>query len=87
MAPPPTVLPYKDLKPFLEDPASERHWDDLYRTAWFQLREGEALRTAWFDDARSLREKSSWCNESITCADTPPGAWAWKTRILGERGE
>ncbi len=50
-------LAYKDLKPFLEDPASERHWDDLSRTSWFQLREGETLRTAWFDDARSLREK------------------------------
>ena len=50
-------LAYKDLKRFLEDPASERHWDDLSRTTWFQLREGETLRTAWFDDARSLREK------------------------------
>jgi spore germination protein YaaH len=50
-------LTYKDLMHFLEDPGSERHWDDLSRTAWFQLREGEALRTAWFDDARSLREK------------------------------
>ena len=50
-------LAYKDLKQFLEDPASERHWDDLSRTTWFQLREGETLRTAWFDDARSLREK------------------------------
>jgi len=50
-------LAYKDLEHFLEDPASERHWDDLSRTAWFQLREGETLRTAWFDDARSLRQK------------------------------
>ena len=50
-------LAYKDLKHFLEDPASDRHWDDLLRTTWFQLREGETLRTAWFDDARSLREK------------------------------
>jgi len=50
-------LAYKDLKPFLEDPGSERHWDDLARTTWFQLREGETLRTAWFDDAPSLREK------------------------------
>jgi len=50
-------LAYKDLKPFLEDPASDRHWDDFSRTSWFQLREGETLRTAWFDDARSLREK------------------------------
>ncbi|MGD1100793.1 MAG: glycosyl hydrolase family 18 protein [Terriglobia bacterium] len=50
-------LAYKDLKQFLEDPASDRHWDDLLRTTWFQLREGETLRTAWFDDARSLREK------------------------------
>jgi spore germination protein YaaH len=50
-------LAYKDLKPFFEDPASERHWDDLWRTTWFVLREGETLRTAWFDDARSLREK------------------------------
>jgi len=50
-------LTYKDLRPFLEDPASQRHWDDLTRTTWFQLRAGETLRTAWFDDARSLREK------------------------------
>jgi len=50
-------LAYKDLKHFLENPASERHWDDLSRTSWFQLREGDTLRTAWFDDARSLREK------------------------------
>jgi len=50
-------LAYKDLNPFLADPASERHWDDLSRTTWFQWREGETLRTAWFDDARSLREK------------------------------
>jgi spore germination protein YaaH len=50
-------LAYKDLNPFLADPASERHWDDLSRTAWFQWREGDTLRTAWFDDARSLREK------------------------------
>ncbi|HMD85435.1 MAG TPA: glycosyl hydrolase family 18 protein [Terriglobia bacterium] len=50
-------LAYKDLEHFLEDPASERHWDDILRTTWLQLREGETLRTAWFDDARSLREK------------------------------
>jgi len=50
-------LAYKDLKSFLEDPASERHWGELARTTWFQLRDGETLRTAWFDDARSLREK------------------------------
>ncbi|MGO8814563.1 MAG: glycosyl hydrolase family 18 protein [Terriglobia bacterium] len=50
-------LAYKDLKPFLEDPASERHWDDLWRTTCFVLPEGETQRTAWFDDARSLREK------------------------------
>lgn len=50
-------LAYKDLKPFLDDPASERHWDDLWRTTWFVLRDGDTLRTAWFDDARSLREK------------------------------
>jgi spore germination protein YaaH len=50
-------LAYKDLKPFLEDPGSERHWDDLSRTTWFQLLEGDILRIAWFDDARSLREK------------------------------
>jgi spore germination protein YaaH len=50
-------LAYKDLGHFLEDPTIERHWDDLLRTAWFQLREGETLRTVWFDDARSLREK------------------------------
>ncbi len=50
-------LAYKDLKPFLDSPGSEQHWDDTARTAWFQLREGGTLRTAWFDDARSLREK------------------------------
>jgi spore germination protein YaaH len=50
-------LAYKDLKPFLEDLASDRHWDDLARASWFQLREGDVLRTAWFDDAHSLREK------------------------------
>ncbi len=50
-------LAYKDLKPFLDSPDCEQHWDDLSRTAWFQLREGRTLRTAWFDDARSLREK------------------------------
>jgi spore germination protein YaaH len=50
-------LAYKDLKRFLEDPASDRQWDDLSRTTWFQLHEDEMLRTAWFDDARSLREK------------------------------
>ena len=51
-----TASAYKDLKDYLEDPASD-HWDDLFRTTWFQLRDGETLRTAWFDDARSLREK------------------------------
>jgi spore germination protein YaaH len=50
-------LTYTDLRPFLEDPASQRHWDDLTRTTWFQLRAGETVRTAWFDDARSLHEK------------------------------
>ena len=50
-------LAYKDLKQFLKDPASERHWDDFARTTWFQLRDGDTVRTAWFDDARSLREK------------------------------
>jgi len=50
-------LAYKDLKHYLEDPGSDRYWDDLFRTAWFQMREGDTLRTAWFDDARSLREK------------------------------
>jgi spore germination protein YaaH len=50
-------LAYKDLRLFLKNPGSERHWDDLSRTAWFQLRAGKTLRTAWFDDARSLREK------------------------------
>jgi len=50
-------LAYKDLNPFLADPASEQHWDDLSRTTWVQRRDGETLRTAWFDDARSVREK------------------------------
>jgi len=50
-------LAYKDLKQYLDDPGSEHYWDDLFRTAWFRLREGDTLRTAWFDDARSLREK------------------------------
>jgi len=50
-------LAYKDLNRFLEDPASDRHWDDVSQTTWFQLQEGETLRTAWFDDARSLCEK------------------------------
>lgn len=50
-------LAYNDVKHILDDPASERHWDDLSRTSWFQWREGDTLRTAWFDDARSLREK------------------------------
>jgi len=50
-------LAYKDLKRYLDDPGSERYWDDLFRTAWFQRHEGDILRTAWFDDARSLREK------------------------------
>jgi spore germination protein len=50
-------LAYKDLKHYLEDPGSQRYWDDLLRTTWFQWRDGENLRTAWFDDARSLREK------------------------------
>ncbi|MFZ0959941.1 MAG: glycosyl hydrolase family 18 protein [Terriglobia bacterium] len=50
-------LAYNDVKPFLDDPATERHWDDLSRTSWFQLRAGDTLRTAWFDDARGRREK------------------------------
>lgn len=50
-------LAYKDLRPFLEEPESDQHWDDVFRTTWFQLREGDTLRTAWFDDARSLRAK------------------------------
>jgi spore germination protein len=50
-------LAYKDLKPFMEDHGSERHWDVLLRATWFQLQDGETQRTAWFDDARSLREK------------------------------
>jgi spore germination protein YaaH len=50
-------LAYNDLKRFLDNPASERHWDDIGRSTWFQWREGETLRTAWFEDARSLREK------------------------------
>ena len=50
-------LAYKDLNLYLDDPRSERSWDDLLRTASFKLHDGETLRTAWFDDARSLREK------------------------------
>ena len=50
-------LAYKDLKPYLDDPDAEQHWDDVVRTTWFQLREGNTLRTAWFDDARSLKSK------------------------------
>src|SRR5208282_3348772 len=34
-------LAYKDLKPYLEDPASERHWDELARTTRFELRDGD----------------------------------------------
>ena len=50
-------LAYKDLKHYLDDPGSQRYWDDLFRTTWFQWKDGENLRTVWFDDARSLREK------------------------------
>ena len=50
-------LAYKDLKDYLEDPASDRYWDVLFRTTRFQLHNGDTQRTAWFDDARSLREK------------------------------
>jgi spore germination protein YaaH len=48
---------YKDLEAVLQNPTSERHWDDVSQTSWFEWREGETVRTAWFDDARSLREK------------------------------
>jgi spore germination protein YaaH len=50
-------LAYKDLKQYLEKPGSDRYWDDLFRTSWFQIRDGDTLRTAWFDDPHSLREK------------------------------
>jgi len=50
-------LAYKDLKQYLEDPGSDRYWDNLFRTAWFQIRDGDTLRTTWFDDPHSLREK------------------------------
>jgi spore germination protein YaaH len=50
-------LAYRDLTPYLEGNGSEPHWDERWRTTWFQVRDGEAQRTAWFDDNRSLREK------------------------------
>lgn len=50
-------LAFSDLRRYLDDPATQRYWDDLYRTAWFRLQDGDSVRTAWFDDARSLREK------------------------------
>ena len=50
-------LTYKDLKPYVAEPASQPYWDELYRTSWFRWKDGASLRTAWFDDARSLREK------------------------------
>ena len=50
-------LAYKDLKPYLDDPDAEQHWDNVVRTTWFQLRDGTSIRTAWFDDARSLKAK------------------------------
>ena len=50
-------LAYKDLKPYFDNPATVRYWDDLYRTSWFKWQDGDSVRTAWFDDARSLREK------------------------------
>jgi spore germination protein YaaH len=50
-------LAYDDLKHFLEGSRTERHWDEMSRTSWFQLRDGDTLRTVWFDDVRSLREK------------------------------
>lgn len=50
-------LTYKDLKDYLQDPASDRYWDELFRTTRLQLRDGDSVRTAWFDDARSLGEK------------------------------
>ncbi len=55
-------LAYKDLKPFFDSPDGERHWDDLSRSTWFQMRDGTTLRTVWFDDARSLREKIALVN-------------------------
>jgi spore germination protein YaaH len=48
---------YKDLKLLLEDSRTERHWDEISQTSWFQLQDGKTLCTAWFDDAHSLREK------------------------------
>lgn len=50
-------IAYKDLKHYFDDPDSLRNWDDLFRTAWFKLQDGDEVHTAWFDDARSLREK------------------------------
>jgi spore germination protein YaaH len=50
-------IAFKDLKHYQEDPASNRYWDDLFRTTQFQSHEGDTARTAWFDDARSLGEK------------------------------
>src|SRR5208337_1704645 len=69
-------LAYKDLKQFLADPGSERHWDDTSRTTWFQLRDGETLRTAWFDDARSLREKLKLVQLDHLC-----GYAAWRLGV------
>jgi len=51
------TLAYGDLDLYRDDPHTQRYWDDLFRTTWFRLRNGETVRTAWFDDARSLREK------------------------------
>ncbi len=50
-------LTFDDLKDYLDNPATDHSWDELFRTTRLQLRVAEELRTAWFDDARSLREK------------------------------
>jgi spore germination protein YaaH len=69
-------LAYKDLKHYLEDPGSERYWDDLFRTTWFRMREGDTVRTAWFDDARSLREKIN-----LVQVDHLRGYAAWRLGV------
>jgi len=50
-------LAFPDAQELLGRPGTASHWDDRWRTGWFEYRDASGQHTGWYEDSKSLAAK------------------------------
>jgi len=50
-------LSFPDAQELLGRPGIASHWDDRWRTGWFEYRDASGQHTGWYEDSKSLAAK------------------------------